>query len=189
MNGLLNHIIAFADEAHGEQTRKYTPDRYIVHPVRVMKLCREHTSDPSVLAAALLHDVLEDTPTSEEDIRAFLSKLMLPPVVNKTLQLVKELTDVYTKENYPQWNRHKRRSMEAARLAKASAEAQTIKYADILDNSGEIIPYDLDFALRFLKECKAILLLADQGNRELRKRAFDIVNTGLEEVNKTGRSR
>lgn len=33
-----------------------------------MKLCREHTSDPAVLVAALLHDVLEDTPTSEEDI-------------------------------------------------------------------------------------------------------------------------
>ena len=38
MNEILAAIRKFADEAHGEQKRKYTPERYIVHPVRVMEL-------------------------------------------------------------------------------------------------------------------------------------------------------
>ncbi|MGN6567929.1 MAG: hypothetical protein ACTHJ0_08255 [Flavipsychrobacter sp.] len=36
----LEEVIAFADKAHGSQMRKYTPERYIVHPIRVMELCR-----------------------------------------------------------------------------------------------------------------------------------------------------
>jgi (p)ppGpp synthase/HD superfamily hydrolase len=59
---ILAAITDFADIAHGSQMRKYTPERYIVHPARVMRLCQEYTDDVTVLAAALLHDVLEDTP-------------------------------------------------------------------------------------------------------------------------------
>jgi (p)ppGpp synthase/HD superfamily hydrolase len=59
---ILQEIIQFADLAHGKQVRRYTSERYIVHPVRVMETCRQYTNDISVLAAAILHDVLEDTP-------------------------------------------------------------------------------------------------------------------------------
>lgn len=182
MEDLLNDIIAFTDKAHGKQTRKYTPERYIVHPVRVLNLCRDYSSDLPVLAAAILHDVLEDTTTTEADIHNFLLTLMPLHAVNKTLQLVKELTDIYPREHYPQWNRSKRRSMEAERLARISGEAQTIKYADILDNSREIIPHDPDFAFRFLKECRNILLLMQKGDPTLRKKAFEVVNNGLQEL-------
>lgn len=179
MNDLLNAIIVFTDNAHGNQTRKYTADRYIVHPVRVMQLCQVYTNRLPILAAALLHDVLEDTATNEADIRNFLLTLMPVEEVNKTVQLVQELIDIYTKQQYPHWNRKKRRAMEAARLEKVSADAQTIKYADIIDNSKEIIPNDPDFAFRFLKECKAILLMARAGNPELRQIALELVNSGL----------
>ncbi|MBD0255325.1 MAG: metal-dependent phosphohydrolase, partial [Cytophagales bacterium] len=54
METALTTITAFADRAHGQQMRRYTPERYIVHPVRVMELCREYTTDEAVLAAALL---------------------------------------------------------------------------------------------------------------------------------------
>lgn len=165
MNDLLNAIIVFTDNAHGDQTRKYKPDRYIVHPVRVMQLCKAYTSQLPILAAALLHDVLEDTDTNEADIRNFLLTLMPLAEANRTVQLVQELTDIYTKQQYHHWNRKKRRAMEAARLEKVSADAQTVKYADIIDNSKEIINNDPDFAFRFLKECKAILLLARAGTR------------------------
>lgn len=36
---IINKIIEFADKAHGDQTRKYTSDKYIVHPIRVMETC------------------------------------------------------------------------------------------------------------------------------------------------------
>jgi (p)ppGpp synthase/HD superfamily hydrolase len=61
MDPSLETIKDFANKAHGDQKRRYTPDKYVVHPIRVMELCKEYTNDVTVLAAALLHDVLEDT--------------------------------------------------------------------------------------------------------------------------------
>ena len=87
----------------GIRCGRYTPERYIVHPVRVMKICRTYTSDITILAAALLHDVLENT--SLKKLKAFLLKLMSEDEANKTVHLVEVLTDVYIKENYPYWNR------------------------------------------------------------------------------------
>ena len=79
--------------------------------------------------------------------------------------------------------------MEAERLAEISGDAQTIKYADIIDNSKEIIPNDPDFAHSFLTECKAILLLATKGNAVLRQMALEHVNDGLDELAKNKRIR
>lgn len=68
MDRILEQIRDFADRAHGDQLRKYTPERYIVHPVRVMEQVQRITNDTTMLAAALLHDVLEDTATTADDI-------------------------------------------------------------------------------------------------------------------------
>jgi guanosine-3',5'-bis(diphosphate) 3'-pyrophosphohydrolase len=58
---LPQQIRDFAEKVHGNQKRKYSGRPYIVHPVAVLQLCREHTNDTAILAAALLRDVLEDT--------------------------------------------------------------------------------------------------------------------------------
>ena len=178
-NTILNKVRDFADQAHGKQLRKYTPDRYIVHPVRVMELLKEHTLEIPVLAAALLHDVLEDTPVTKDDMRIFLGTLMNTSMVEQTIKLVIELTDIYTKEEYPQWNRRKRKSLELERIAKTSSLAQTIKYADILDNCKEIVAHDRHFANVFLFECKRLLDVIDKGDEELYKKAKEVVKNGI----------
>jgi hypothetical protein len=94
---VLQEVIAFADNCHGEQIRRYTGDRYIVHPIRVMKTCREHTNDITILTAAILHDVLEDTPTTKDEILTFLLGLFSPEQANRATTFVIELTDVYIK--------------------------------------------------------------------------------------------
>ena len=76
MEDILNTIRDYADTAHGTQMRKYTPERYIVHPIRVMETCRNYDSRLPILAAALLHDVLEDTPVTEAEMRDFLHSVM-----------------------------------------------------------------------------------------------------------------
>jgi (p)ppGpp synthase/HD superfamily hydrolase len=146
METILQQVRDFADQAHGEQTRKYSPERYIEHPLRVMEIVRACAADIPMQAAALLHDVLEDTPVNKQAIIDFLQPLMPPQQVNRTIQLVEELTDVYVKANYPHWNRRKRKDKEAERMEKTSADAQTIKYADIIDNSTYIATQDPDFA-------------------------------------------
>ena len=179
MEKILQQITAFADKCHAGQMRRYEPDRYIVHPVRVMETCKEYTNDIAVLAAALLHDVLEDTPVTKEELKDFLVTLMPEDQANKTIELVEELTDVYIKSDYPQWNRRKRKNKEAGRLEKTSAEAQTIKYADIIDNAPEIAEKDIDFAKRFLPEYRALLKRITKGDPELYKRAKETVNKSI----------
>lgn len=173
---LLEQVITFADNCHNKQMRRYTSDKYIVHPIRVMKICREYTNDITVLSAALLHDVLEDTLVTNAEIKNFLREKMSEQQVNKTVQLIEELTDIYVKENYPKWNRRKRKNKEADRLEGISAEAQTIKYADIIDNAPEISQKDPDFAKRFLPEYRALLKRITKGNAELYNKAVNTVN-------------
>jgi (p)ppGpp synthase/HD superfamily hydrolase len=172
---ILSEVRNFADRAHGDQMRKYTPERYIVHPVRVMELLEAYTSDIAAFAAALLHDVLEDTPVTEKKIREFLNTLMDASTAERTVKLVVELTDVYTADDYPQWNRRKRKSMEQLRASKTSSLAQTIKYADIIDNCKEIVEHDRHFANVFLFECERLLNVIDKGDPELYKKAKELV--------------
>lgn len=180
MDQVLEKIKDFADRAHGKQTRRYSADRYIVHPVRVMEICRQHTNDLAILAAAILHDVLEDTDVKKEAMDNFLRDTMELSQAQRTLKLVVELTDIYVKDNYPEWNRRKRKSKEADRLATISAEAQTIKYADIIDNSGEIASHDPDFAQLYLEEATVLLDKMTKGNRQLRERALETVKAEKE---------
>lgn len=182
MEEILEKITDFGDKAHGEQLRKYVPDRYMVHPVRVMEQLKQYTSDVTILAAALLHDVLEDTPVTEGEISVFLSGLMTPEEVQKTVQLVLDLTDVYVKDDYPQLNRRTRKAKEIERLIKTSPDAQSIKYADILDNTSEISDNDPSFAKVYLSEALAILQQVDRGNAELRKKTIDAVTKGLDKL-------
>jgi guanosine-3',5'-bis(diphosphate) 3'-pyrophosphohydrolase len=179
---VLKEVRKFVDKAHGDQMRKYTPERYIVHPVRVMEIMKTVSSDITVLAAALLHDVLEDTLTTKEEIRIFLSSLMDESTVERTIHLVVELTDVYIKKDYPQWNRKKRKALEAERVRQTSADAQTIKYADIIDNCREIVKHDRHFAVVFLAECKKILHVIDKGDPELYQKAKELINQKLVEL-------
>lgn len=128
----------FAIEAHSSinQVRKYTGEPYHVHVVEVARLVRTKTHDDEIVAAAFLHDVLEDVAPSmpqygEDSIRKEFGE--------RVLSLVLELTDVFTKENYPELNRKKRKSLEAERLSKISEGAKLIKRADLFDNNKTIM--------------------------------------------------
>jgi len=127
----------FAVEAHSSigQLRKFTGEPYHVHVHAVAELVSTKTNDEEVLAAACLHDVLEDvSPTmpqyGAEAIRAEFG--------DRVLSIVIELTNVFTKANYPELNRKKRKQLEAERLAQVSEEAKLIKRADLFDNSKSI---------------------------------------------------
>ncbi|WP_228410993.1 HD domain-containing protein [Chryseobacterium taklimakanense] len=98
MDEILAKITDFGDQAHGEQLRKYAPDRYMVHPVRVMEKLKSYTDDITILAAALLHDVLEDTPVTRSQMQDFLETLLTAPQAERTAELVVELSDVYVKK-------------------------------------------------------------------------------------------
>ena len=66
---LLDRAIVFAVRAHSGTERRGKGFPYIVHPLEAMEIVSTMTSDQELLAAAALHDVVEDTAVTEEDIR------------------------------------------------------------------------------------------------------------------------
>jgi guanosine-3',5'-bis(diphosphate) 3'-pyrophosphohydrolase len=182
-NDILNEITRFADEAHGEQLRRYGNDRYIVHPLRVMEICRIYNPSLSVLAAAILHDVVEDTPVTAATLHEFLLSVIDVTQAEKVTDLVVDLTDVYIKKEYPHINRARRKEMERDRLSKVSAEAQTIKYADILDNARDIFVNDRHFAPRFLNEGVLALRVMTKGDQRLREHALGEIENFISSFN------
>lgn len=187
MEEILAKITDFGDAAHGEQLRKYAPDRYMVHPKRVMERLRSYTDDITILAAALLHDVIEDTPVTAPEIKDFLLNHMSHEQAERTVNLVVELSDVYVKADYPHLNRRTRKSRELDRLIKTSADSQTIKYSDILDNALEIADQDPSFANVYLNEVSLILRKLDKGNQDLREDAIAVVEQGLNKIRRAHR--
>ena len=183
MDAIIEKVKVFADQAHGDQRRKYSNERYIFHPLRVMENCRNYTDDMAVLAAALLHDVLEDTKVTREEMDNFLREIMPEVMAARTLDLVIELTDVYTKKNYPGLNRRARKMREADRLAKISGDAQTIKYADIIDNVTNIFVNDPDFAVVFIQEGRYALRKMEKGDVELFDKANKMIEDCLDLMN------
>jgi guanosine-3',5'-bis(diphosphate) 3'-pyrophosphohydrolase len=175
LDPILERILSFASDAHANQQRKFTGEKFINHPIRVMNICKDYTENLSILAAALLHDVLEDTPVTENELKKFLDKTMSNEDAVKTIKLVVDLTDVYNKEDFPGLNRKKRKNKEAERLEKSDPDAQTVKYADIIDNATDITRKHIDFAPKFLSEAQYLLNKLDKGHPELYQRAQNTV--------------
>jgi myo-inositol-1(or 4)-monophosphatase len=65
---MVNEAVSYASRAHAGQYRKGTRIPYIVHPMEAAAICASFTDDPEVIAAAVLHDVVEDTAGTQEEI-------------------------------------------------------------------------------------------------------------------------
>lgn len=182
MEILIKAITDFAAIAHAGQVRKYAEEPYIKHPIRVMQQVRLHVNNLPVAAAALLHDVLEDTDVSKEELGAFLNKTLPVSEAQHTLLLVEQLTDVYTKDKFPHLNRRQRKNKEHERLAGIHPDAQTIKYADIIDNSRDKAIPENDFAEKLMNEYKHLLRKIPNGHPALYQLALNAVNDALQEL-------
>lgn len=146
------------------QLRKYTNEPYIVHPAAVVALVQRVPHTPSMLAAAWLHDVVEDTSATLDDVcREFGTDVAA---------LVEMLTDVST---HADGNRAARKALDRSHTAKASAPAKTIKLADLIDNAGSILLHDPVFARVFLKEKALLLDVLQEGDATLLAMAREIV--------------
>lgn len=139
----------FATAKHHGQVRKYTGEPYVNHCASVARLVAERGGAPEVVAAALLHDTLEGTSTTYEEL--------VENFGNRTAGLVLEVTDEFTKESYQHMNRAQRKNAEAARLAEISADAKLIKLCDLIDNTRSIVEHDPSFAVTYLREKAAAL--------------------------------
>ena len=123
MNDLVERAIRYATEAHGDQKRKYTDEPYITHPIAVMEIVKTVAHTKEMLAAAVLHDVIEDTGRSYDDIYYYFGDIVA--------DLVLGLTDVSRPDD---GDRKFRKALDRQHLAEQDADVQTIKLADIIHN-------------------------------------------------------
>ena len=139
---------AFATAAHKaiDHRRKYTGESYIVHPAAVVEIVRSVPHDQAMIAAAWLHDVVEDTRVTIKQVQEEFG-------IDIAL-LVGWLTDVSCSGD---GNRSARKALDREHSSAAPARAQTIKVADLIDNTKTIVAYDPKFARVYLPEKQALL--------------------------------
>ena len=163
----------FAGAAHAAvgQKRKYTGEDYIQHPIEVANIVWLRGGNDEMIAAAYLHDVVEDTQVPLSLIREEFGKCVAT--------LVEGLTDVSKPED---GNRAARKDIDRQHTAKQPPACKTIKLADLISNSKSILQHDREFAKVYLKEKKLLLEVLKQGDEVLWEEASRIVEDGLKEL-------
>jgi (p)ppGpp synthase/HD superfamily hydrolase len=138
----------FADEKHAGQKRMFSGEPYIVHPLAVADLVEASGANEAVIAAAMLHDVIEDCGVSPAE----LAEMFSPEVAG----LVVEVTNKFS-SSQSSLPKAERKALERARLAKVSPNAMSIKVADIIDNCSTLEERSPEFAKVYMPEKAAQL--------------------------------
>ena len=124
---LMDRAIIFATRAHSGTYRKGTSIPYIVHPIEAAAIVSTMTADPDMIAAAVLHDVVEDTDATVEEISFFFNEHIARLVEAESENKRKDLPPQET------WMVRKMETLEFLRT-KADREAKILALADKLSN-------------------------------------------------------
>jgi (p)ppGpp synthase/HD superfamily hydrolase len=164
---LIERAQAFAYAAHEAigHRRRYTNLPYTTHLENVAQIVIVAGGSDEMVAAAYLHDVLEDTQVTEIVLRDFFPK--------EVCDMVVDMTDTPKQEGL---NRKSRKELDRARLAAAGPGVHTVKLADLIDNSKDIVQHDPNFARVFMHEKQALLRCLTEGHPGLLEMAKNMVN-------------
>jgi myo-inositol-1(or 4)-monophosphatase len=123
---IVDRALRLAVEGHEGTVRKGTNVPYIVHPMEAMVIVSTMTDDQELMAAALLHDAVEDTGITLDDIRRELGPRVAALVDSETDREVEGLSHVES------WQHRKQAAVD--RLASASRDVQMVALGDKLSN-------------------------------------------------------
>ncbi|MGV3600088.1 MAG: metal-dependent phosphohydrolase [Dyadobacter fermentans] len=161
-------LFDFVKEMHGEQKRKYTGAPYYTHLLSVADRVEQYVHQGYETEIALCHDLIEDTECSLADLSAKLMSLGYSITEDEVILAgVDDLTDKYTHMKYPSLNRAQRKELEGVRIMASRPIAQTVKYADIIDNMLSLTEHDPGFARVYAREVDGYLWKINQGNQQL----------------------
>ncbi|MBP5647006.1 MAG: HD domain-containing protein [Bacteroidaceae bacterium] len=122
----LDRAILFAVKAHTGTERRGKGFPYIVHPMEAVAIAATITSDQEILAAAALHDTVEDTDITIEQIRAEFG--------DRVASLVNAETDIVFAGRSDEESWHDRKQAAIDRLAKVPRDAKIVAMGDKLSN-------------------------------------------------------
>lgn len=159
----------YAFEAHGDQKRKYTGQPYITHPMAVAQILIGIEAPRHVVMAGLFHDIIEDTSVDY--------RILCDQWGSDVADLVMQVTNVSKPED---GDRAVRKRIDARHISSASYWGQTIKLADLIDNTRTIVKYDKKFAVNYLLEKAELLVLMHNCNHTLKQYALDVLELSNE---------
>jgi (p)ppGpp synthase/HD superfamily hydrolase len=167
---LVTRAREFAQTAHRKKDhrRKYSGEPYEVHLIAVAALVASVTQDERTIAAAYLHDVVEDTDVTLDEVSAAFG----PEIA----ELVENLTDVSRPAD---GNRAQRKALDREHLARARSEAKTVKLADIIHNALDIAQHDAGFGRVYIREAEALLKVLKEGDPVLYGKAQKTLRDAL----------
>ena len=162
----------FAAQKHREQRRKDEhASPYIIHPISVALAIAQigDVDDPEILAAALLHDTIEDTDTTSEELEEQFGE-----------QVCKYVLEVSDDKNLPKAERKKRQIEHAKTLSKGAA---LIKLGDKISNVTDVInnpPSDWDINRRkaYLDWAEAVIKNCPQVNEKMENKFQEVLSSG-----------
>lgn len=125
-SSLLDRAIIFAVNAHSNTERRGKGFPYIVHPLEAVSIVATITPDQSLLAAAALHDTVEDTEINLEDIRREFG--------DRIAGMVEAESDVFAEGISEEASWHDRKKAAIDRLAAAPHDAKIVAMGDKLSN-------------------------------------------------------
>lgn len=161
----------FATEAHAAagNTRKFVGGPYIAHPAEVVSILRRFTDDPATLAAAWLHDLKDDAGITHAEL-----------VSRFGFEVAQLVEWVSFDDEYAHLARRDRVARAIAKIGSAPSKAHSLKAADILSNSKNIVERDPRFARTYLPEKADTLRVLSLAHPDLLSEAWASVrNAGL----------
>lgn len=142
---MISDAVLFATKAHEGQVRKYTGEDYVEHPVEVASMLRKYFDFPEEVLvagsiAAILHDTVEDTEATHDDI------------VKRYGETIASYVWFLTKPEAFVGNRKLRKALDIGRLREAPEVVKAIKLCDLMHNSLSIEEHDPKFWKTFKSE-------------------------------------
>ena len=158
---------AYAKNKHRScnHLRRYTNDPYEIHLEAVAEMVEQVGGSPEMVAAAWLHDVVEDTDATFLELERQFGAVIT--------RFVRELTDVSSRGD---GNRKARKAKDRWHIEQSSPASKTIKLADLINNARSIIEHDSKFAAVFMNEMRLLLDVLTDGDRHLFAEANKIVD-------------
>ena len=123
---LLDRAVVFAIRAHAGTERRGKGFPYIVHPMEAVEIVATMTNDPELLAAAVLHDTVEDIDVTVEQLRAEFGERVASLVAAESDEPHEK------RDSIDNWRARKQTAID--RIAAGSRDAKIVALGDKLSN-------------------------------------------------------
>jgi (p)ppGpp synthase/HD superfamily hydrolase len=158
---ILTKAIEFATKKHGNQKRKWSGEPYTEHLNNVAQIVKGIGASQEMQAAAWLHDVVEDTDVTHQEI-----------VDEFGVSIANIVYGVTDKSKPEDGNRKARKEIDRIHLSMGCSRVKTLKLADVIDNTRNLKQVDERFYKVYRGEILLLLPLLKGGNEFLMEKAY-----------------